>query len=133
MGVDVVGFEKAPSPIEAENKSHEEEDGKLGEHIKFGSQENGSKEDENKVSDTNFLKDAIDEWPEHKIHSFYFVRCRPLDDPKIKAKMDHADKEIVRWSQARFQTIEKLKAKRVSYKSHASIPWRRKVALLYSL
>lgn len=127
MGVEVVGFEKASSPIEAENKSmsHEKENGKSDEHIKFGSQENGSVKGEvNKVSDANFPKDAVDEWPEHKIHQFYFVRCRPLDDPKVKTKMDHADKEIVRWSQARFKTIEKLKAKRVSWISHGSMPYR---------
>ncbi|KAK4782298.1 hypothetical protein SAY86_016400 [Trapa natans] len=112
MGVEVVGFEKAPSPIEAEI-SNEKENGKPEEHIKSGAQENGSVKGElNKVSDANFLKDAVAEWPEHTIHQFYFVRCRPLEDPKVKAKMDQADKEIVRWSQARFQTIEKLKAKR---------------------
>ncbi|OWM88654.1 proton pump-interactor 1-like [Punica granatum] len=116
MGVEVVGFENAPSPIEADNSksvSHEKESGTAGEHIKFGSHENGSiKADVNKVSDANFPKDAVDEWPEHKVHYFYFVRCRPLDDPNIKAKMDHADKDIVRWTQARFQTINKLKDKR---------------------
>ncbi|KAK4767833.1 hypothetical protein SAY87_002974 [Trapa incisa] len=106
MSVEVADFEKAPSPIDAKI-SNEKENGKPG------AQENGSVKGEvNKVSDANFPKDAVDEWPEHKIHQFYFVRCRPLEDPKVKAKMDQADKEIVRWSQARFQIIEKLKAKR---------------------
>lgn len=61
-----MGFEKAPSPIEPENRSmlHEKEHGKLGDNIKFGSHENGSvKKEEKKVSDTNLPKNAVDEWP----------------------------------------------------------------------
>ncbi|XP_043698820.1 proton pump-interactor 1-like [Telopea speciosissima] len=61
----------------------------------------------------NFPKDAVDEWPAPKqIYYFYFVKYRSYDDPKLKAKIDQADKEVQRKSQSRFQIIEALKAKK---------------------
>ena len=52
---------------------------------------------------------------------FYFVRYRPYDDPKVKAKIDQADKEMQKWNKARFQLTDELKAKRVSEKLLISI------------
>lgn len=98
--------------------THEKENGKLdqgaGEPIKFGS--NGGEpvkgEDKN-VTNANLPKDAAEEWPAPaQIHSFYFVRFRSYDDPKIKAKIDQADREINRRTQDRFQLLEELKVKR---------------------
>lgn len=126
MGVEVVGFETAPSPMEAgiEGESallHDKENGKLNqgpgvtEPIKFGSHgDEPVKGEGNNVSD-NFPKDVVDEWPAPKqIHSFYFIKYRSYDDPKIKAKIDQADKEIQRRNQARYQITEALKAKKVN-------------------
>ncbi|KAK4576772.1 hypothetical protein RGQ29_027349 [Quercus rubra] len=127
MAVEVVGFEMIQAPVEivAEEDTvatvlHGKENGILDqgpgleEPIKFGSHgDEPVKVEGNDVSDANFPKDAVDEWPAPKqIHSFYFVRYRPFDDPKIKAKIDQADKEIQRKNQARFQITEALKAKR---------------------
>ncbi|KAK6934252.1 hypothetical protein RJ641_034407, partial [Dillenia turbinata] len=116
--VDVVAAEAI---VEGENeKEHEKENGKLdkrpaaSEPIKFGSYSTDEpKKEGNNISDANFPKDAVDEWPAPKqIHSFYFIRYRPFDDPKLKAKLDQADKDIQKKNQARFQITESLKAKR---------------------
>ncbi|KAB1216606.1 Proton pump-interactor 1 [Morella rubra] len=125
MAIEVVGFEMVQGPLETvpegdTNRVHEKVNGKLDqgpglkEPIKFGSHgEEPVKGEGNDVSVANFPKDAVDEWPAPKqIHSFYFVRYRTYDDPKIKAKIDLADKEIQRKNQARFQITEVLKAKR---------------------
>ena len=129
MGVEVVGSDMAQVSVdkvtEVDNSFlHDKENGKLdkdpvhNEPIKVGSHgEEPVKEEENNAADANFPKDAIDEWPAPKeIHSFYFVRCRPYDDPKIKAKIDQADKEMQKWNKARFQLTDELRAKRVSEK-----------------
>ncbi|KAL7129538.1 hypothetical protein ABFS83_13G073900 [Erythranthe nasuta] len=85
-------------------------------NIKFGSHgvEEPPKGETNSVSEPNNLPtDAVDEWPEPKqIHSFYIVRYRALEDHNLKAKLDLADKELQKKNQARFQIIEKLRAKR---------------------
>ncbi|XP_058095417.1 proton pump-interactor 1-like [Magnolia sinica] len=90
------------------------------ETIKFGIVDgaNGTtngptKSEADPASNANFPKDALDEWPAPKqIHSFYFVRFRSYEDPKLKAKLDQADKEIQKKNQARFQLTEAIKAKR---------------------
>ncbi|XP_057959054.1 proton pump-interactor 1-like isoform X1 [Malania oleifera] len=125
MGVEVVSdVAKVPMENASEGNSsfgHEKENGKLSQvpgviqPIKFGSQgrDDQIKGQGNDVSEANLPKDAVDEWPEPKqIHTFYFVRYRSYDDPKLKAKIDQADKEIHKKNQARFQIIEGLKAKR---------------------
>ncbi|GMJ10182.1 hypothetical protein HRI_004687400 [Hibiscus trionum] len=71
------------------------------------------KGDGNNAFDPNVPMDAVDEWPAAKqIHSFYFVRYRLYDDPKIKAKIDQADKELQKWNRARFKITDELKAMR---------------------
>lgn len=125
MSVEVVGFEMVQGPmdngvegdkpvtLEKENGKPEKDLG-AGETIKFGSHgDESAKAEVNDVADSNTPKDVAEEWPAPKqIHSFYFVRCRPYDDPSIKAKIDLLDKEISKKNQARFQITEALKAKR---------------------
>ncbi|WOL00750.1 proton pump-interactor 1 [Canna indica] len=74
---------------------------------------NGDVKEGDKLADANFPKDAVDEWPaEMKIHNFYLVRYRTFEDPKLKTKIDHADKEVTKCTQTRFRITEALKAKR---------------------
>ncbi|KAJ6966434.1 proton pump-interactor 1-like [Populus alba x Populus x berolinensis] len=126
MGVEVVAPEKVQAPIDSvsevdETIMHEKENLKLdevsglAEPIQFGSHgEEPVRAEGNDVTDANLPKDAIDEWPAPKqIHSFYFVTYRQYDDPKIKSKIDQADKEIQKRNLSRFEITEKLKAKRV--------------------
>lgn len=125
MAVEIAGFEMVQGPIEngvegGKSVAHEKENGKLeqdlgaGEAIKFGSHgDESAKGEADDVADSNTPKNAAEEWPAPKqIHSFYFVRCRPYDDPSIKTKIDLLDKEISKKNQARFQITEALKAKR---------------------
>ncbi|KAG5046950.1 hypothetical protein JHK86_016356 [Glycine max] len=125
MAVEVVGFEMVQGPVEngaKEDKSISEktENGKLeqdtgvAEPTKFGSHgDESAKPEANFVSDANVPKDAVDDWPApRQIHSFYFVRFRPYDDPNIKAKLDKYDKEISQENQARIQVTDALRAKR---------------------
>uniref|UniRef100_A0A2C9UE37 Proton pump-interactor 1 n=1 Tax=Manihot esculenta TaxID=3983 RepID=A0A2C9UE37_MANES len=125
MGVEVMGSEMSQVPVETvvevdNSFLHEKENGKLDsesgikEHIKFGShEEEPDKREGDEVADTKFPKDAADEWPAPtQIHTFFFVRCRPFDDPKVKAKIDQFDREIQKSNQSRFQITEELKAKR---------------------
>ncbi|KAG8472372.1 hypothetical protein CXB51_035309 [Gossypium anomalum] len=123
MGVEVVGSEMAKVSVDKATEVekslvHDKENGKLdkdpvhSEPIKFGSNvEESNKGEEKNASDANFPSDAVVEWPAPKqIHSFYFVRYRPYDDPKIKAKIDQADKEVQKWNKARFQLTDEIKA-----------------------
>lgn len=126
MGVEVVnsgGFEVAPAPFEGKPEINGKVEQGKGDKvsIKFGShgeppkkaEESSSSSNNNKISDVP--KDAAEEWPAAKqIRSFYFVKHRHLDDPKIKAKLDLADKELEKFNKARSALIQELKAKRVS-------------------
>ncbi|OMO73301.1 hypothetical protein COLO4_27176 [Corchorus olitorius] len=99
---------------------HDKENGKLDkepvidEPIKFGSHgEEADKGEENNASNANFPKDAVADWPATKqIHTFYVVKYRYYDDPKIKAKIEQADKENQKWNKARFQITDELKSHR---------------------
>ncbi|XP_057728663.1 proton pump-interactor 1-like [Arachis stenosperma] len=123
MAVEVVGFEMVQGPMDTGAEGgkpilNEKEHGKLEKDssaaIKFGSHgDESAKGEGNKVSDSSVPKEAAEEWPAPKqIHSFYFVRCRPYEDPHIKSKIDQLDKEITKKNQARYQVTEALKAKR---------------------
>ncbi|KAK7244284.1 hypothetical protein RIF29_39104 [Crotalaria pallida] len=125
MALEVVGFEMVQGPMEnsaegGKSVLHGKDNGKLeqdlggGQAIKFGSHgDEAVKGDAKVVADANVPKDAVEEWPEAKqIHYFYFVRCRPYEDPNIKAKIDQLDKEVSKQNQARFQVTEALRAKR---------------------
>ncbi|KAH6835551.1 proton pump interactor 1 [Perilla frutescens var. hirtella] len=83
--------------------------------IKFGSHgaEEPAKGELNKLSESNFPKDVVDEWPEPtQIHSFYVVRYRTYEDQNLKAKLDVAEKELQKKNQSRSQIFDKLKTKR---------------------
>uniref|UniRef100_A0A5B6Z1W4 Putative proton pump-interactor 1 n=1 Tax=Davidia involucrata TaxID=16924 RepID=A0A5B6Z1W4_DAVIN len=126
MGVEVVESELAQVSVETgseENSSllHEKENGKLNqgpglnEPIKFGSHgtDEPVKGEAKNVPEVSFLKDAVDEWPAPKqVHSLYFIKYRSYEDSKLKAKLDQADKDIQKKTQARSQIIEKLREKR---------------------
>ncbi|KAK4342067.1 hypothetical protein RND71_037883 [Anisodus tanguticus] len=87
----------------------------ITEAIKFGSHgtEEPKKEDVSRVPVSNVPKDVVEDWPEPKqIHSFYTVKFRRFEDPKLKAKIELAEKDLQKKNQARSQIIEKLKAKR---------------------
>ncbi|KAL1299521.1 hypothetical protein HN51_044075 [Arachis hypogaea] len=123
MAVEVVGFEMVQGPMDTGAEGgkpilNEKEHGKLEKDssaaIKFGSHgDESAKGEGNKASDSSVPKEAAEEWPAPKqIHSFYFVRCRPYEDPHIKSKIDQLDKEITKKNQARYQVTEALKAKR---------------------
>lgn len=74
---------------------------------------NGEAKEVEHVTDSAVPKDATDEWPEDKpVHYFYFIRYRSYDDPKLKTKIDYADKEVQRKTQARIQITEALREKR---------------------
>ncbi|ESW05176.1 hypothetical protein PHAVU_011G158400 [Phaseolus vulgaris] len=131
MAVEVVGFETVQGP--AENSAEEDkpvspeiENGKLeqkaevADAIIFGSEGDESAKpeaevapDSNAAPDADVPKDAVEDWPAPKqIHSFYFVRFRPYDDPIIKANLDKLDKDMSQKNQARIQVTDALRAKR---------------------
>ncbi|MQL87525.1 hypothetical protein Taro_020066 [Colocasia esculenta] len=71
------------------------------------------KVDSDDVKNASFPKDAVDEWPAPKqIHTFYFVKYQSYEDPKLKAKLEQADKEIQKRNKERFQITVTLKEKR---------------------
>lgn len=117
MAVEIAGFEMAPAPMET---PYEKDNGqfdkgtKLGEAVTFGSHEEKPILGEgNQVSEVNFPKDAVDEWPAPKrIHTFYIMKFRSYEDPSIKVKIEQADKEIQRRNQAKFQITDALREKR---------------------
>ncbi|KAF7836716.1 proton pump-interactor 1-like [Senna tora] len=128
MAVEVVGFEMVQGPVEngsegdksvlvGKENGNIERDSGIAAPIQFGSHVDepvkGAKVEENGVSDSSVPKDAVEEWPAPKqIHSFYFVRFRPFEDPNIKSKIDQLDKEISKKNQTRFQITEAIRAKR---------------------
>ncbi|XAR56537.1 hypothetical protein NMG60_11037064 [Bertholletia excelsa] len=85
------------------------------EPIKFGSNDifEPAKVDGDSTPALNFQNDAVDEWPAPKqIHSFFFVKFRSYEDPKLKIKLEQADKEVQKKTQERSRLLDKLKAKR---------------------
>ncbi|CAN4096977.1 unnamed protein product [Withania somnifera] len=102
---------------------------KVTEPIKFGSHgtKESIKEEGKRVPVISLRKDAVEDWPEpEQIHSFFIVRYRRFEDPNLKRKVDQAEKELQKMNLARFQIIEKLRAKRIKslqYRiQHESIP-----------
>lgn len=127
MGVEILGADVTPKQVEASEGNanfHTEMNGKqssnfaeINEPTKTGSVDlNGTigkaKEADNPVS-SNTPKDAVDEWPAPKqIHTFYFIRVRSYEDPKLKTKLGDADKDLQRMNRSRAEIIEALKEKR---------------------
>ncbi|CAH8318062.1 unnamed protein product [Eruca vesicaria subsp. sativa] len=120
MGVVVVnsgGFEVVPAPFEGKPETNGKGDkvsikfGSLGESPKKAAQENNNYNNNVLISDVP--KDVAEEWPAAKqIHSFYFVKYRHFDDPKIKAKLELAEKELEKLNKARAAAFEQLKVKK---------------------
>ncbi|XP_013705741.1 proton pump-interactor 1 isoform X2 [Brassica napus] len=113
MGVEFVksgGFEVAPAPFEGKPETN----GKVVDKVAIKkAEESPNNNNNNNVLISDVPKDAAEEWPAAKqIRSFYFVKYRHFDDPKIKAKLDVADKELEKLSKARSAVYEQLKAKR---------------------
>ncbi|PKU65723.1 proton pump-interactor 1 [Dendrobium catenatum] len=74
---------------------------------------NGETKEVEHVTDSAVPKDAVDEWPENKpTHYLYFIRYRSYEDIKLKTKIEHADREVQRKTQARIQITEALREKR---------------------
>ncbi|KAH0449961.1 hypothetical protein IEQ34_020653 [Dendrobium chrysotoxum] len=74
---------------------------------------NGETKEVEHVTDSAVPKDAVDEWPENKpTHYLYFIRYRSYEDLKLKTKIEHADREVQRKTQARIQITEALREKR---------------------
>ncbi|XP_010433357.1 PREDICTED: proton pump-interactor 1 isoform X2 [Camelina sativa] len=120
MGVEVVngGFEVAPAPFEGKPDKNGKPDQVKGDKvsIKFGSHGEPPKKAEetnNKVLNADVPKDAAEEWPAaRQIHSFYFIRYHSLKDPKMKAKLEAAEKELEKLNKARGAVLNDLRAKR---------------------
>ncbi|CAN4102897.1 unnamed protein product [Withania somnifera] len=122
MGVDVEAkLVHVPVEVGTEQSNLLKENGKpyhgsgITEPIKFGSHgtEEPKKEEISRTPVSIVPKDAVEDWPEPtKVHSFYTVKFRRFEDPKLKAKIELAEKELQKKNQARSQIIEKLKAKR---------------------
>ncbi|XP_042066684.1 proton pump-interactor 1-like [Salvia splendens] len=112
MGMEVVDSKLALDALSETDVSAEvgKVDIKFGSH---GAEEPAKGVEMNKVAESNFPKDVVDEWPEPtQIHSFYIVRYRAFEDQNLKAKLDMADKDLQKKNQARSQIFEKLKTKR---------------------
>ncbi|XP_059277125.1 proton pump-interactor 1-like isoform X2 [Lycium ferocissimum] len=98
-----------------ENQKMKNHGVEVNEPIKFGSHgtKESIKEEGKKVPAIGLRKDAVEDWPEPKqIHSFYIIRYRRFEDPKLKPKFDQAEKELQKMNKERSQIIEKLRAKR---------------------
>ena len=70
------------------------------------------------ANNDSFPKDAVEDWPAPKqIHTFYFVKYQPHEDPKLRAKFEQVDKEIQKRNKERSQIVDALKEKRVRFLS----------------
>ncbi|XP_052167505.1 proton pump-interactor BIP103 [Oryza glaberrima] len=122
MGMEVVGTEAAPAEVkvtDGEVNLFQENESKATakereEAVLFGS--DNSTATANGASNGADLappKDAEEDWPEaRKTHSFFFVKIRLLEDPKLKMKIDQAEKDFQKKIQARSQIFEAIKAKK---------------------
>jgi hypothetical protein len=123
MGMEVVGAEAAPAQVKVadgevnlfQDKESKATAKEREEAVVFGSDigkaaVNGS--------DMAPPKDAVEEWPEPKqTYSFYFVKIRSFEDPKLRAKLEQADKDFQNKIQARSKIFEAIKAKKTERSS----------------
>jgi len=116
MGMEVVGAETAPAEVkvsDGEVNLFQEKESKATAKEREEAAVFGSETTTN-VADLAPPKDAKDEWPEPKqTYAFYFVKIRSFEDPKLRAKLEQADKEFQKKIQARSKLIEALRAKKV--------------------
>jgi len=115
MGMEVVGAETAPAEVkvsDGEVNLFQEKESKATAKEREEAAVFGSETTTN-VADLAPPKDAKDEWPEPKqTYAFYFVKIRSFEDPKLRAKLEQADKEFQKKIQARSKLIEALRAKK---------------------
>lgn len=118
--MEVVGAEAAPAEVKVS-------DGEVNLFQEKESKATAKEREEAAVfgseTTTNFAdlappKDAKDEWPEPKqTHAFYFIKIRSFEDPKLRAKLEQADKEFQKKIQARSKLIEAVRAKKAERSS----------------
>jgi len=118
--MEVVGAEAAPAEVkvsDGEVNLFQEKESKATakereEAVVFGS------ETTTNIADLAPPKDAKDEWPEPKqTYAFYFIKIRSFEDPKLRAKLEQADKEFQKKIQARSKLIEAVRAKKAERSS----------------
>ncbi|KAF8743878.1 hypothetical protein HU200_013521 [Digitaria exilis] len=115
MGMEVVGAETAPAEVkvsDGEVNLFQEKESKATAKEREEAAVFGSETTMN-AADMAPPKDAKDDWPEPKqTYVFYFVKIRSFEDPKLRAKLELADKEFQKKIQARSKLIEALRAKK---------------------
>jgi hypothetical protein len=118
MGMEVVGAEIAPAEVkvsDGEVNLFQEKESKATAKEREEAAVFGLETTTN-VTDLAPPKDVKDEWPEPKqTHAFYFVKVRSFEDPKLRAKLELADKEFQKKIQARSKIIEAVRAKKVLF------------------
>lgn len=122
--MEVVGAEPAPAQVKVadgevnlfQDKESKATAKEREEAAVFGS-DNG-KAAANATNDMAPPKDAVDEWPEPKqTHTLYFIKVRSFEDPKLRAKLEQADKVFQNEIQVRGKIFEAIKAKKVERSS----------------
>ncbi|KAJ1289363.1 hypothetical protein BS78_02G158600 [Paspalum vaginatum] len=120
MGMEVIGAEAAPAEVkvsDGEVNLFQEKESKATAKEREEAAVFGSETTTN-VADMAPPKDAKDEWPEEKpTYAFYFVKIRSFEDPKLRAKLEQADKEFQKKIQARSKLIEAIRAKKAERSS----------------
>lgn len=116
--MEVIGAETAPAEVkvsDGEVNLFQEKESKATAKEREEAAVFGSETTTNAV-DMAPPKDAKDEWPEPKqTYAFFFVKIRSFEDPKLRAKLELADKEFQKKIQARSKLIEALRAKKVLF------------------
>ncbi|KAH9609202.1 hypothetical protein KSS87_002238 [Heliosperma pusillum] len=118
MGEEFEGSELPKVNGEAKVVVHDMENGIANESepITFGSQggdEEQAKGEAKNVPNTNLPKDATDEWPaEPQVHSFWIVKYRPYEDPKLKSEIEQLEKDIQKKSVQISQIYDEINPKR---------------------
>uniref|UniRef100_A0ACD5YGI7 Uncharacterized protein n=1 Tax=Avena sativa TaxID=4498 RepID=A0ACD5YGI7_AVESA len=116
MGMEVVGAETAPVQVnvaDGEVALFQDKESKATAKEREEAAVFGSDNGKAAANDMAPPKDAVDEWPEPKqTYTFYFVKIRSFEDPKLRAKLEQADKEFQNKIQARSKIFEAIKAKK---------------------
>lgn len=119
--MEVVGAEAAPAQVKVadeevalfQDKESQATAREREEAAVFGSDNGKAAANAPNGSDMAPPKDAADEWPEPKqTYTFYFVKVRSFEDPKLRAKLEQAEKDFQNKIQARSKIIEAIKAKK---------------------
>ncbi|CAN6166702.1 unnamed protein product [Urochloa humidicola] len=120
MGMEVVGAETAPAEVkvsDGEVNLFQEKESKATAKEREEAAVFGSETTTN-VADLAPPKDVKDEWPEPKqTYAFYFVKVRTFEDPKLRAKLELAEKEFQKKIQARSKLIDAVRAKKAERSS----------------